>query len=306
MESSTAASTWAARLVGCLTTLALLAALPAPSLPVVLALLVGVVGMPHGGLDHRVGRRLLRPTLGWCWGPAFLAGYAALMAAVLAGWALAPLCTLAGFVLLSALHFGMADEQPRSPGSVAHAVLCGGMVVWVPSLARPTEMTQLLLWVVPGRLWPPDFLFLPAVRAALWLALALVLAGAARSPFGQAGLRTLCLVALFVLAPPLVAFAVYFCGWHSVTELARLARQANPTDPPAGLRTVIAAAAPLSAAACLLVIAGWLVVESGRPLAPGVVRALFVGLSVVAVPHVLLHLLAQRRGVDPFHAGGPA
>jgi Brp/Blh family beta-carotene 15,15'-monooxygenase len=269
---------------------------------VALAVLVAVVGLPHGGLDHRVGRAVLRPALGRRWPRAFAPAYLGVMALVLAGWVLAPLPTLAGFVLLSAVHFGTADGEAGSPGGLVRAALFGGMVVWVPALVRPAEFTRLLTWVVPGE-WPEELLFAPAVRCALWLALAAVLGCVAVRPV-RAGVPTLGFVALFALAPPLVGFAAYFCGWHSTRELARLARQAAPGEPLVGLGRVLAAAAPVAALAALLGAVGWAVAEADRPLTPGLVRTVFVGLSAVAVPHMLLDLVAARTGANPFAAEG--
>ena len=64
------------------------------------------------------------------------------------------------------------------------------------------------------------------------------------------------------------------------------------------------AAAPLSALAVLFGAIGWVVVESEGPLTPGLVRVVFVGLSVVAVPHMLLNVAAAREDVNPFAAEG--
>jgi len=267
----------------------------------VLAALVAVVGMPHGGLDHRVGRAVFRPAAGRRWLPAFLTCYFALMLVVLCGWTLAPLLTLAGFVLLSAVHFGLADDGPGLPGGLALTALQGGMVVWVPALFRPAEFTRLLTWVVPGDQWPEAILFDPSVRLCLWIALAITGVRAVATG-GPAVVRVLAFGILFATVPPLVSFAVYFCGWHSTVELARLTRQADPDDPPAGLRRVIVTAAPLSALAVVLVGVGWAVAAADRPFTPGLVQAVFVGLSVVAVPHMLLHLVAARRNVNPFAA----
>ncbi len=269
---------------------------------VALAVLVSVVGMPHGGLDHRVGRALLRPTLGPRWAVAFAALYLGAMAVVVLGWYLAPLPTLAGFVLLSAVHFGTADAQPGAPGGLARAALLGGMVVWVPALFQPAEFTRLLTWVVPGDRWPEPVLFAPQVRTLLWAALAAVCASQCSGAVPAAA-RTLGFVALYALAPPLVGFVVYFCGWHSAAELVRLARRAAPGRPAAGLWRVVAAAAPLSALAVAMGAVGW-ALAGDLPLAPGLVRVVFVGLSVVAVPHLLLNLVAARADVNPFAAEG--
>ncbi len=271
---------------------------------VILAALVAVVGMPHGGLDHRVGRATLRAAAGRYWAFPFAVGYVAVMAAVLAGWVWLPLPTVAGFVFLSAVHFGVADDEPRTPGGSALAIIHGGMVVWVPVLFQPAEFTRLLTWVVPGDRWPEDILFDPSLRAGLWVALGTVIARAVVSPPATA-VRVAGFAVLFAVAPPLIGFAVYFCGWHSVVELLRLARQANSDDPAAGLGRVLVAAWPLSAVAVLLAVIGWGVASAAGPLAPGIVQTVFVGLSVVAVPHMLLHLIAARRDVNPFAAEDP-
>ena len=39
-----------------------------------LALLVAVVGLPHGAADHRFARSRLEPVLGIAWMPVFLVG----------------------------------------------------------------------------------------------------------------------------------------------------------------------------------------------------------------------------------------
>lgn len=266
---------------------------------VALATLVAVVGMPHGGLDHRVGRALLRPALGRWWVAAFAAGYLAVMGMVAAGWWLAPLLTVTGFVALSAFHFGTAEGQPGSPGGLARSALLGGMVVWVPALTQPAEFTRLLTWVVPGGRWPDYILFDPAVRMFLAALLPVAVASAfAASP--RCGVRVVTFAAVFAVAPPLVGFTLYFCGWHSGVELYRLARQANPRSVWSGLARVVREAAPLATLAVLMIAAGGWAVSDGLPLIHGLVQTVFIGLSVVAVPHMLLHWVATRRDVNPF------
>lgn len=270
---------------------------------VALAALVAVVGMPHGGLDHLLGRVLLRPAVGGWWAAVFGAGYLAVMAVVFSGWCLLPLVTVCGFVTLSAVHFGMTEAEPGTPGGLARAVMQGGMVVWVPALFQPAEFTRLLVAVVPDGRWPEDLLFTTAVRAGLGLLLATVVVWAAvASP--RVGLRVIVFAALFAVTPPLVSFIVYFCGYHSVTELVRLARQAHPASVTAGLARVVRAAAPLAAVAVLLIAIVWWAGVADRPATPWLLQTVFVGLSVVAVPHMLLHWVAAGRAVNPFSEAG--
>ncbi len=295
---------WMQGLVGALLTLGLFAVVPNHALPMALAVLVGVVGMPHGGVDHLTGSVLLAPVAGRYWPLAFVTGYTLVMAVVVAGWIWFPLLILVGFVLLSAVHFGMADNSPHTPGGLALTMLEGGMVVWVPALFHPAEFTRLLTWVVPGNRWPEYILFDPSLRAGLCLALGITVARAVGSSAFTA-IRVVGFAVLFAVAPPLVSFAIYFCGWHSVVELTRLAQHADPSDLVTGFGKVVMAAAPLSGLAVLLAVIGWGVMSADGPLTPGIVQAVFVGLSVVAVPHMLLHLVTVRQNVNPFTTEGP-
>lgn len=294
---------WVQGLVGALITLGLLAVVPNHALPVALAVLVGVVGMPHGGVDHLTGSALLKPIAPRYWPLVFATGYMVVMAVVVAGWIWFPLLILVGFVLLSAVHFGMADNSPHMAGGLALTMLEGSMVVWVPALFHPAEFARLLIWVVPGNRWPENILFDPSLQAALWLALGIVVARATATSVYTA-IRVIGFAILFAIAPPLVSFAVYFCGWHSIVELTRLARQANMTDPVAGFVRVAVVTAPLSGLAVLLAVIGWLLVSADGPPTPGIVQAVFMGLSVVAVPHMLLHLVTVQQNVNPFAAEG--
>lgn len=267
---------------------------------IALAVLVAVVGMPHGGLDHRFGRAILQPTLGRHWVWAFHGGYLAIMLVVLLGWLVAPLATLAVFVLLSAYHFGSADKEPGSSLGVWLTILRGGLVVWVPALAWPDEFSRLTAWVVPGERWPVDLPRQPLVQALLAVATVAAFVGSAViSP--RSAVLVAALIGVCVVLPPLMSFLVYFCGWHSVRELLGLARRADPTSLTRGLKRVLVAAAPAAVGACLLAAAGWYVAGGpDRPLTPSLIQAVFIGLSVVAVPHILLTAWAQQVQADPF------
>jgi Brp/Blh family beta-carotene 15,15'-monooxygenase len=287
-----------------------LGGLAVPPVPVVLtalglAVAVVVVGLPHGGLDHRVGRALLQPRFGPWWPLPFLTGYLLVGACVLAGWCVAPFCTIASFLMLSAVHFGDTESGPRW-----RATLFGGLPIWVPLLAKPGETATLLGWVTPGGVdvAEPLAALRPALFAVAGFAAVVWLVGVVASirdgdRDGQLdALRLAVTAGMLAVAPVLVGFAVAFCGWHSLRELGRLAVRAEPLDPALGFRRVVVAAAPLALVAAGLAVAGAWYSGGGREVGPVVVQAVFLGLSAVAVPHILLHAVAARSGADPFSA----
>lgn len=273
---------------------------------VLLAALTAVVGTPHGGLDHLVGRAVCRPIAGRWWPVVFSTCYLGLASVVLAGWVVAPLATALAFFLASAVHFGEGGRLPM-------AAVEGGMVIWIPFLARSGEASQLLSWVTPGH---PSAIILDAAvvaRPLLW-GLALATAGRIawllwfgvldRSPSRVIeAIRLAAFAGLFATVPVLVSFLAYFCGWHSTRELARLARWANPSRPVLGLSRVAWLSAPLTVmtVAATSLTAGFY--SSGRAVEGVVVQAVFLGLSAVAIPHIVLHAIAGKLGVHPFAAG---
>ena len=77
-----------------------------------LAVLTALVGTPHGGLDHFVGRAICRPIAGRWWPVVFTTYYLGFASVVLAGWVVAPLATALAFFLASASHFGEGGRLP--------------------------------------------------------------------------------------------------------------------------------------------------------------------------------------------------
>jgi hypothetical protein len=105
-----------------------------------------------------------------------------------------------------------------------------------------------------------------------------------------------------------VSFPVYFCAWHSARGLRRLRRELGESWP-----QLATSLAPLTVAAIALVGLGVWLVLGGSGWNDTLIRATFIGLSAVAIPHLLLHGVAQlfdasarRRTTQPLHVGSPA
>jgi len=260
-----------------------------------LATMVAIVGMPHGGLDHLFGRELFRPRFGAFWVVVFGLAYLGTAGLVLLGWFVAPTLTVVLFFLISAIHFG-DEENVRQPLRAVE----GGMVIWVPLLFRQSEVAELLAWVVPGGDPERTRAGIIAAQPLLWAIAIFFIANLMVCNRITSAVRNMAFFTLFVFAPTLVSFVVYFCCWHSTRELMELARRAYPLSPWRGLRRVMITAAPMAglAVAATAAAAWWFSGDRGLP--PVLVQAVFLGLSAVAVPHILLHAAARNYGADPF------
>ena len=284
----------------------------------VLAILVAVIGLPHGAADHRFARPRLEPHLGMAWLPVFLAGYLAVALVVVCGWYVAPAATVVGFFLASAWHFG--QEEPGFPiGPRGLRPLFqfarGGLVIWTPLVFRGRDVATILGLVAPGGSGPAIQHATGLLTACSWIMLPLavvawMLQGAEASARSGRSRRVLVadnalvasLVLLFAVASPLVSFPIYFCGWHSARGLKRLRRELGES-----WTELARSLAPLTVGAIALVgFAAWLML-GGTGWNGTLIRATFVGLSAVAVPHLLLHGLAPlcepsaRRRTESLH-----
>ncbi|MEM8736049.1 MAG: Brp/Blh family beta-carotene 15,15'-dioxygenase, partial [Planctomycetota bacterium] len=88
---------------------------------------------------------------------------------------------------------------------------------------------------------------------------------------------------LFAVADPIISFAIYFSGWHSVRGLSRLGT-VHGKSPSA----TILAATPMTLGAVAFALVVFSLLRGGNA-SDATVRTMFISLSAIAVPHLLLH-----------------
>jgi len=306
----------------------LLAGLPTELelLPFVLSLVV--LGMPHGAVDHLVPWRVDGTTLARSL-VAVGVVYGLLMAAYYAAWTVAPSAAFVGFIALTWFHWGQGDvyallavvgvDHLRTRAERALAlVVRGGLPMLVPLLGHPGEYRRVADALVslfdPGGAAALEPLFAVDARAGLGAGFAAVTlaslgtgyrhvrAGVAsergwRRDAAEVGL----LWAFFLLVPPIVAVGLYFCLWHAVRHIARLAasdRRSLAALAGGDVRTPALRfardAAPTTAGG-LAVVAG-IYLAAGRPAGPdALLGAYLVAIAVLTLPHVVVVTWMDRK-----------
>ena len=232
-----------------------------------------LLGLPHGSLD-------MAALLGARSRMRAIAFYLALAGAMAALWWLAPGAALLLFFAVAIGHFG---EDWPGPAPIAH----GGALALLaaPLLFHRSEIDALFAVIAgPGAI-PPLANVLMLVAP---VAIAAGLTGCAL--LWSAGRRLLALSSAaalvgMVLLPPLAGFAVSFGLFHSPRQFARGIAELDGT----AWRLPVALA---SGAAMLLVVG---IAQLGAPhlLSAGVLRATFVVLSVLTLPHMMLPLILR-------------
>ncbi len=282
-----------------------------------LAILVALIGVPHGALDHRVGQRLFHPAFGSFWAAAFFSTYLAFAVLVVFGWYVVPATTILSFFLVSAWHFGLeeceVDREVNCEGWIRHllAIASGGMIIWMPALCRGDEVAELLTLITPIDQDSTSAFCVSTVAASAVILAPLWVFDCiqedlqhGRPERGWVGfvctskcLRMLSFALLCYVANPIVSFMVYFCGWHSIRGLHQLA-QALGESILATYRKLL----PLTVVAIGLVAAVAFIWSSTAAIESSLVRTVFIGLSAMAVPHLCLHVAASevsQRFINP-------
>ncbi|MBM3826813.1 MAG: ATP-binding protein [Verrucomicrobia bacterium] len=245
---------------------------------IVLAALILVLGVPHGAMDTLFAQRLYGLRTAWDWS-RFTAGYLVLAGLVVAAWAWAPTAFLVGFLLISVAHFS-GDPAEGTPW--VSRILYGGAVLVLPAGRHQAEMSGLF-----GQLVGPEAAgaIIPVLGWLVWpWALGLVLAIGERSlrdrltAFEFAAVGVLAFV-----APPLLAFTLFFCGMHGARHILRAFRYSG-RDSWRFLGLV--ALLPMIGVG-LGSAAAWYCLQDA-PLDARVVQIVFVGLAALTVPHMVL------------------
>lgn len=302
---------WSRRVVVGTLLLTLLATpLPTAAYDLLVLVLVAaglLAGLPHGAVDHRVAARLT----GWPT-PVVTAAYAATAALT---WVL--LVEVGAVVLLpvlalSLLHFALGELEvvrettswrPSRVAAVAFAAAGTGALV-LPLARSGAQLAGVASSISPTL---GTLLAAPTSRvalAALWVVAAAVAATSAFRARQTGVLVDLLLVgALGLLAPPLVAFAVWFGGWHALRHSARLLTVDQPAAglvaagrPRAAVRALARAALwPSLAAVLVLVVLLVVTLSAADPLAA--VGGTLLVLLALTVPHMVVVLWLDRRRV---------
>ncbi len=244
----------------------------------IVAVMIILLGVPHGALDTIFARQLyqVRSLRSWL---SFGVLYGAPAVAVVALWLVAPTVFLLGFLLISAVHF---SGDPADGTRGLSRLLYGGAVIVLPTLLHAAEVDRLFSLLAGSE---------AAARLTPWLAslawpwfaalVASALLEARRSR--QTGLELLAVMALATAAPPLVAFTVFFCGMHSARHILRTVAYASPTAPWLLLTASLLPMALVLAASAI----GWLCLAD-TPLDARLIQFVFVGLAALTVPHMAL------------------
>jgi Brp/Blh family beta-carotene 15,15'-monooxygenase len=251
------------------------------------AVAIVLAGIPHGTLDVEIAASHFGQK-GIAGRAMIIASYLGCAAAMVLLWVLIPELALISFLIISIVHFSRDWHGGVDPFL---AMMVGWALVALPALASPDDVATIFAALTGNQNGAiiAALLGVASVPAALG---SLVFAYWAFSHNDkQSALEVIACIAAALLLPPLMAFAVFFCGLHSPRHMADALRET-------GTLSFMKKAAIIAAVSALSLGLGVLMFlyQGDIPADMGVIRSAFVLISTLTVPHFILeHILSDKQ-----------
>ena len=247
-------------------------------------LAVVFIGLPHGAMDGALAIHL-----GWMNRPlkatTFLLAYVGLAALVVGMWLIIPTVGFLIFLAISMFHFGRGDIVPRAKDyQLAEVLMRGGIVLAGISLFHRTEVNS-IFEVLIGSNTAIVWLFLQAVGVLTLVVIPYVILSKSKQERTTVSVEVVGLIALFAIAPPLLGFAIYFCGVHSVRHFKHMDTMLKSTIQQIQVTRTTVIFSLMTWAVGLLVLANQ---SASVGLEPALLQIIFIGLAALTVPHMIL------------------
>lgn len=251
-----------------------------------LAVVVVVLGLPHGALDPWIAETIgLSKTRTQA--VLFNLGYVIIAALVVLLWVWFPVPSLLFFLMISAWHF----SGDWSKTMVRPLRWCAGAALLLMPIGFHTQTVAEIFAHLSGE-GGAALAYALAIPEQWLIILMLVLSGIAMwLRQWQTALEYAVLLGLAYTAPPLIYFALYFSLLHSPRHLLGLFRRADPDHHLRLIRMLLV----YTGATLLLALPLWWL-WSSLPIDSVILRLVFIGLAAVTVPHMMLITAATWRG----------
>jgi beta-carotene 15,15'-dioxygenase len=253
---------------------------------------IGIVlaGIPHGTLDVEIAASHFGQS-GIVGKAKIVGAYVACAALMITLWVAAPEFALALFLVISIIHFGRDWRGHVDPFL---AMMVGWALVTLPALAQPQEVA-IIFEMLTGNEVGSTIAALVACASVPAVLGSLVFAyWSYTHNDAQSAVDVIACIIAAVFLPPLIAFAVFFCGLHSPRHMAEALRETGSMSSEKKLGIIVAVTALSLGLGVILFTSA-----DPAPIDTGVIRAAFVLISTLTVPHFILeYLTSSERGVS--------
>ena len=273
--------------------------------PIVCLLLILIIGVSHGSLDHIKGKKLLKffniKSI-----YIFYITYILISAAVIATWMLLPSTTLILFLIIASYHFGKEDTQflinDESYFIQMLYFFKGFLIILAPLYFHFQETIAIFkLLLIDNETFYLSLTFIETNKVILigvicstLSSIFLFLKNFEIKKF-VIFLDYFSILILNYYLSPLLAFTVYFCFLHSIRHSISLAIELDPNSVLDGFKLFVKKALPLTILTCIFSFIALYLLSNSYNLDSAILKIIFIGLASLTFPHILLEYFLEKN-----------
>ena len=273
--------------------------------PLVCLLLILIIGVSHGSLDHIKGRKLLKifqinNII------TFYTSYFLLAVTIIILWVLLPTVVLIAFLIVASFHFGKEDTQflidNNSYLNQFLFFLKGSLVILAPLYFNFNETVSIFkLLLIENESF---YQSLNVIENNNFLIIGIVLSALSSIIlfFKKFELRKFTIffdyfsiIIINMHFSPLIAFTIYFCFLHSIRHSISLMTELDQESLRNGLLIFIKKATPLTILTAVFCLLALYFLNNNYNFDSAILKLIFIGLASLTFPHILLEYLIEKN-----------
>ena len=268
-------------------------------------LLVLIVGVSHGSLDHLKGKKLLKlfnikSTY------IFYITYVLISAVVVVTWILLPSITLIVFLIIASYHFGKEDTHflinNRSYFTQLLYFFKGLLIILAPLTFHFQETIAIFkLLLIDNEVFYSTLDFIEknniiqkGIVFSFLSSVILLLKNFEKKKF-LIFFDYFSILTLNLYLTPLIAFTIYFCFLHSIRHSISLAIELDPDSVVNGFRLFVKKALPLTILTAVFSFIALYLLSYSNNLDSAILKIIFIGLASLTFPHILLEYFLEKN-----------
>ena len=273
--------------------------------PVVCLFFILSIGISHGALDNKKGKKLSqlynikKPYF-------FYLIYSLIGIGIIIFWLFFPTVSLILFLVIASYHFGKEDTEflisNKNVSNIILYFLKGSLIVVAPLMFHFVETINIFkLLLIENEKF---YLFLSFIEDNSILLFALSISLLSSIYYFLKDFKIInilifldffSIIVLNYFLTPLVAFTIYFCFLHSFRHSISLITELNEKSLKIGAITFIKKAMPLTVLTAILYVISLYFLSNFYQLNDAILKVIFIGLASLTFPHILLEYLLEKN-----------
>ena len=273
--------------------------------PIICLILILIIGVSHGSLDHIKGQRLFK-ILNIKQFYFFYFTYILIAISVIIIWIFKPSISLLLFLIIASYHFGKEDTQflinKHSILNICLYFFKGLLIVLAPLFFHFNETVNIFKFLLVEN--EAFYSMLAFIETMQILTIGIILSTLSSiflflKEFEMKKfiifLDYFSILILNYYLSPLVAFTIYFCFLHSFRHSISLIFEIDNLNFNNGLMIFIKKAIPLTILTAILCLISIIFLKSSYELDSSILKVIFIGLASLTFPHILLEYLLEKN-----------